>query len=163
MRMNKKLKNVLAFGLATSFVLTSTMGALATDDGSDYSTVAYGTTTDGLTRTLIINFTDPDTGSSIDGLAPIMATHSFNATDGDYTFALSEIEIPDAVTQNYDIVDSLLTLYNEDNQSYGNIYLRKKSVAPTPSETVTKKLTVIFTDPETGKEIEGLDRAELNH
>ena len=32
MRMNKKLKNVLAFGLATSFVLTSTMGALATDD-----------------------------------------------------------------------------------------------------------------------------------
>ena len=30
MRMNKKLKNVLAFGLATSFVLTSTMGVSAT-------------------------------------------------------------------------------------------------------------------------------------
>ena len=45
MRMNKKLKNVLAFGLATSFVLTSTMGALATDNAGE-NEVAYGATAD---------------------------------------------------------------------------------------------------------------------
>ena len=43
MRMNKKLKNVLAFGLATSFVLTSTMGALATDDDNTDAYVSEDT------------------------------------------------------------------------------------------------------------------------
>ena len=56
MRMNKKLKNVLAFGLATSFVLTSTMGALATDNAGE-NEVAYGATADATSYGVLLDVT----------------------------------------------------------------------------------------------------------
>ena len=69
MRMNKKLKNVLAFGLATSFVLTSTMGVSATGDAvSSYDavtdTVAEVQDED-VTIGVIVNFLDEDTGAMV--------------------------------------------------------------------------------------------------
>ena len=72
MRMNKKLKNVLAFGLATSFVLTSTMGALATDDVNTDAYVSEDTADEqGITAyatkhaTVIVSFVDTVNGGTV--------------------------------------------------------------------------------------------------
>lgn len=73
MRMNKKLKNVLAFGLATSFVLTSTMGVSATGDAVSYDDVTSYAATDTIpevpaedvTINVSVNFYDVGTGSMV--------------------------------------------------------------------------------------------------
>ena len=89
MRMNKKLKNVLAFGLATSFVLTSTMGVSATGDAVSYDDVTSYAATDTIpevpaedvTINVSVNFYDVGTGSMV-----VDATGSEKRWNTTYTF-----------------------------------------------------------------------------
>ena len=149
MRMNKKLKNVLAFGLAASFVLTSTMGVSATGDAVSYDDVtSYAATampTD-VTKVLHVNFWDTDTNSQVGEVKEL--SYDFAATSADdatYTFAATSVEAP----EGYTIVNlPSLTLHKNYETDWVTVDVKKvETPDPTPTpEAVTKVLHVNFWD-----------------
>ena len=88
MRMNKKLKNVLAFGLATSFVLTSTMGVSATGDAVSYDDVtSYAATGDAVSNNDTTSYAATGDVVSNDNVT------SYVATDGSVENPTPEPEV----------------------------------------------------------------------
>ena len=156
MRMNKKLKNVLAFGLATSFVLTSTMGVSATGDAVSYDDVtsveAPAPAPEGETKYLTVKYLD-EAGNNIEGVADTTMSSYFEANeaaDAVHTLNITDVEIP----EGYELVadgQHSLVLYR-DVESTGYVTVRKKAVVP---EGETKYLTVKYLD-EAGNNIEGV-------
>ena len=164
MRMNKKLKNVLAFGLAASFVLTSTMGVSATGDAVSYDDVtSYAATampTD-VTKVLHVNFWDTDTNSQVGEVKEL--SYDFAATSADdatYTFAATSVEAP----EGYTIVNlPSLTLHKNYDEDWVTVDVKKvETPDPTPTpEAVTKVLHVNFWDTDTNLQVG--DVKELSH
>ena len=164
MRMNKKLKNVLAFGLATSFVLTSTMGVSATGDAVSYDDVTSYAATDmvtDVTKVLHVNFWDNDTNSQVGDVKEL--PHEFEATSADdatFTFAATSVEAP----EGYTIVDlPSLTLHKNYEEDWVTVVVKKvETPDPTPTpEAVTKVLHVNFWDNDTNSQVG--DVKELPH
>ena len=137
MRMNKKLKNVLAFGLATSFVLTSTMGVSATGDAVSYDDVtsveAPAPAPEGETKYLTVKYLD-EAGNNIEGVADTTMSSYFEANeaaDAVHTLNITDVEIP----EGYELVDrhwtepySLVTNYDSRcKESTGYVTVRKMS------------------------------------
>ena len=159
MRMNKKLKNVLAFGLAASFVLTSTMGVSATGDAVSYDDVtSYAATampTD-VTKVLHVNFWDTDTNSQVGEVKEL--SYDFAATSADdatYTFAATSVEAP----EGYTIVNlPSLTLHKNYDEDWVTVDVKKVTEAP---EAVTKVLKVNFWDVDANEQVG--DVVELKH
>ena len=164
MRMNKKLKNVLAFGLATSFVLTSTMGVSATGDAVSYDDVTSYAATDmvtDVTKVLHVNFWDNDTNSQVGDVKEL--SHEFEATSADdatFTFAATSVEAP----EGYTIVNlPSLTLHKNYEEDWVTVVV-KKVETPDPTltpEAVTKVLHVNFWDNDTNSQVG--DVKELSH
>ncbi len=154
MRMNKKLKNVLAFGLATSFVLTSTMGVSATGDAvSSYDavtdTVAEVQDED-VTIGVIVNFLDEDTGAMVmdatSGLPKTWKT-SFTFKPGvtDSWADISGVEIPagyEAVT-----TPGLVQVWNGVGDNTVTVNVRQVKAPVVEDETVD--VVVNFRDVDT--------------
>ena len=153
MRMNKKLKNVLAFGLATSFVLTSTMGVSATGDAVSYDDVTSYAATDTIpevpagdvTINVSVNFYDEDTGSMV-----VDATGSEKRWNTTYTFKpgategwadISGVVIP----EGYEAVTTPDVYNNGDNTVTVDV---KKVKAPVV-EDETVDVVVNFRDVDT--------------
>ena len=164
MRMNKKLKNVLAFGLATSFVLTSTMGVSATGDAVSYDDVTSYAATDmvtDVTKVLHVNFWDNDTNSQVGDVKEL--SHEFEATSADdatFTFAATSVEAP----EGYTIVNlPSLTLHKNYEEDWVTVVVKKvETPDPTPTpEAVTKVLHVNFWDNDTNSQVG--DVKELSH
>ena len=159
MRMNKKLKNVLAFGLATSFVLTSTMGVSATGDAVSYDDVTSYAATDmvtDVTKVLHVNFWDNDTNSQVGDVKEL--SHEFEATSADdatFTFVATSVEAP----EGYTIVNlPSLTLHKNYEEDWVTVDVKKVTEAP---EAVTKVLKVNFWDVDANEQVG--DVVELKH
>ncbi len=156
MRMNKKLKNVLAFGLATSFVLTSTMGVSATGDAVSYDDVTSYAATDTIpevpagdvTINVSVNFYDEDTGSMV-----VDATGSEKRWNTTYTFKpgategwadISGVVIP----EGYEAVTTpdVVTVYNNGDNT---VTVDVKKVKAPVVEDETVDVVVNFRDVDT--------------
>ena len=156
MRMNKKLKNVLAFGLATSFVLTSTMGVSATGDAVSYDDVTSYAATDTIpevpagdvTINVSVNFFDVDTGSTV-----VDATGSEKRWNTTYTFKqgategsanISGVVIP----EGYEAVTTpdVVTVYNNGDNT---VTVDVKKVKAPVVEDETVDVVVNFRDVDT--------------
>ena len=157
MRMNKKLKNVLAFGLATSFVLTSTMGALATDDASEYGVATYaaddvpangGAATDTTVVVPVeINFVDYSNGGKI----VYTWTTSQEFTDGipadGQTFEIPSTVVPSGYEVVGDLVYSIFPGFTSVNSDI-EVKKQAEEVAPEVEKTATINFNV---DPDKGE------------
>ena len=156
MRMNKKLKNVLAFGLATSFVLTSTMGVSATGDAVSYDDVTSYAATDTIpevpaedvTINVSVNFYDVGTGSMV-----VDATGSEKRWNTTYTFKqgatkglanISGVAIP----EGYEAVTTpdVVTVYNNGDNT---VTVDVKQVKAPVVEDETVDVVVNFRDVDT--------------
>ena len=162
MRMNKKLKNVLAFGLATSFVLTSTMGVSATGDAVSYDDVtsveAPAPAPEGETKYLTVKYLD-EAGNNIEGVADTTMSSYFEANeaaDAVHTLNITDVEIP----EGYELVadgQHSLVLYR-DVESTGYVTVRKKAV-----EEVKKTVKVVFSVDPTKGEFPGYEGSASIH
>ena len=156
MRMNKKLKNVLAFGLATSFVLTSKMGVSATGDAVSYDDVTSYAATDTIpevpaedvTINVSVNFYDVGTGSMV-----VDATGSEKRWNTTYTFKqgatkglanISGVAIP----EGYEAVTTpdVVTVYNNGDNT---VTVDVKQVKAPVVEDETVDVVVNFRDVDT--------------
>ena len=168
MRMNKKLKNVLAFGLATSFVLTSTMGVSATGDAVSYDDVTSYAATDTIpevpagdvTINVSVNFFDVDTGSTV-----VDATGSEKRWNTTYTFKqgateglanISGVVIP----EGYEAVTTpdVVTVYNNGDNT---VTVDVKKVKAPVVEDVTTDVIVNFYDVDAKDTVKGDDGSEI--
>ena len=156
MRMNKKLKNVLAFGLATSFVLTSTMGVSATGDAVSYDDVTSYAATDTIpevpagdvTINVSVNFLDEDTGSMV-----VDATGSEKRWNTTYTFKQGETEglaniSGVVIPEGYEAVTTpdVVNVYNNGDNT---VTVNVKQVKAPVVEDETVDVVVNFRDVDT--------------
>ena len=154
MRMNKKLKNVLAVGLAVSCVLSSAVGTMA----EEVNLSVFSEEANVNTKTLTVIFWDVDKNCSVGANAYL--NHTFAATDAEdatHEFAATSVTVPEGYVVDY--MPSLI-LHRDWPYNTATVDVKEANQAPTPTET-KKTLTVNFWDVDSNKEVG--DKAYLDY